>query len=72
MTLLITFHLFPDLPTKLRLKIYSYAFLQRILQLGLNFPFPFLPKYVLELNYARVKPALKPIPTTFPALFYAI
>ena len=69
-----TFDLFPTLPAELRLKIYYHTFPHRILQMGYDFPFPFLPTPHPDPAVPRPPPdgrsTLYPIRTAVPALFH--
>jgi hypothetical protein len=68
-----TFGLFPTLPAELRLKIFSEAHPYRILQLGYNFPLPFLdlppPESTIPL-YSNRQRCLYPTRVSLPALFH--
>lgn len=58
-----SFHRFSSLPAEIRLNIYKCATPRRILQLGIDFPFPFLPP--ADSN----EDCLWPVPCLQPALF---
>ena len=61
-----TFPRFSELPAELRAVIYLNALPERMLQLGVNFPFPFIGK--MPANNAN-DTSCYPVPTTLPALF---
>ena len=65
-TSMATFHSFPELPGELRTLIYLNALPARMLQLGVNFPFPFIGKMPAS-NASDT--SCYPVPTTLPALF---
>jgi hypothetical protein len=62
-----TFPFFPAFPTEIRLQIYSEALPCRILQMGYDFPFPFLP---LPDTCPEITRWQTPIPVSYPALFF--
>ena len=69
-----TFDLFPLLPAELRLKIYSCASPHRILQLGYDFPLPFLQIPHRDLanktHISLTDSSLDPFRISLPALFH--